>query len=325
MLHTGSELILRVPTVLVDGSEGEIELAYAQISVRSAATVRDAKRNDNYPDIMASHLGVADQPEPQDPDSDAHASWAKRLGGHAYHECFLLIQEVKQNPSRSFRDTAYINARTFLLESAERDLFRYITLYFFIDKDAQSVVAVSAAGPEWRWAQFKRTEFPTTAVWIGGRDADHDYVEGGQEDVDRKENAFMAKFRKRDVFYLGRESSDKEWTKLRDTALIPILRSHPTVYPLPPKPSKSNERPTGGERDKPAGEQEERPKGKGRKKTAGRGRDESEGEKDGGTKGKGRKKAAARGGKQKQVVVAGENEAGPSQPTRRSSRNQQQK
>ncbi|CDO71407.1 hypothetical protein BN946_scf184908.g165 [Trametes cinnabarina] len=76
-------------------------------------------------------------------------------------------------------------------------------------------IAISAAGPYWRWIEVRREE------------VDEDVL---NEDDLEKHKVFMKWFAKAHIYALGSDESDAELTRLRDEALIPILEQHPT-YP----------------------------------------------------------------------------------------------
>ena len=197
-------------------------------------------------------------PEPEDEES--RHSWFYRQMMKIGHGCTPIIGEIKRAPPRPLRGAEFFDELNSRLEAAETDLVWYLAVHYERDPHAQSVIAYSASGSWWRWAQFSRAEVPPFKLAYlldQGLHDDDDLAE-----YNKYYRAIRAKFAASRVFYLGTKESDEEWNRLRRDALIPILEApwhdnpdasaphqpaqpEPTQPPLPPQ-STSQEQPQAG-------------------------------------------------------------------------------
>lgn len=207
--------------------------AFADLSLRSisAITVPDGKAVDSLPDFVVGHFYTEEQDEPED--NHRRFRWSRRLGLKFQHQCFPIIAEIKEPPSRQRRARKLAREVKKRLAKAEQDLLYYLALYFTRDTSAQAVIAISGAGLYWRWREFQREEVPSL-TFATVHEVYHEYT--GEDAV--RAAKFMRNFNTRDFFYLGRPQSDKELTRMRETALIPLLKKHNnypfTMLPNPP-------------------------------------------------------------------------------------------
>ncbi|KAI0715900.1 hypothetical protein C8T65DRAFT_738337 [Cerioporus squamosus] len=161
---------------------------------------------------------IAEDPsEMQKPDTeDKVFSWDRRMRIKVLHHRFPGIMEIKGCPSRSLRGSK-LNARIKnLLAQAGVELYEYVRTCFSRDLCADSAIAISAAGPYWRWIEVKRAE-----------------VEAGILDTDElfaKDRAFQMRFAAAPIWVLGSKESDEELNRLWREALIPLIERHAT-YP----------------------------------------------------------------------------------------------
>ncbi|KAI0715894.1 hypothetical protein C8T65DRAFT_642798 [Cerioporus squamosus] len=186
----------------------------ADASFATIGTVPDNKGRDEFPDLLVCHTHALITPQPTT-EAKIHG-WERRMWCKVVHHCFPAIMEIKGGPPRSMHDPQVRLHRTErLLTEAEGDLFDYLCTAFARDLCADRAIAISAAGPYWRWIEVRREE------------VDEDVL---NEDDLEKHKVFMKRFAKAHIYALGSDESDAELTRLRDEALIPILEQHPT-YP----------------------------------------------------------------------------------------------
>lgn len=107
------------------------------------------------------------------------------------------------------------------------DLLTYLAIFFHINQHASSVIVVVGTGPWWRWATVARHEAPDYSL-IG---ENADYIPDSKQQLGDYQIALSKKLRTREAHYLGEADSDLEWTRLRQRALIPMLRKHGDEYP----------------------------------------------------------------------------------------------
>lgn len=185
-------------------------------------TVHDEEAKEHFPDMLASHIHAVEMEEPQDAE-DVHG-WRRRQGRKIRHHCFPIIEEIKPCPSHRLRGDELQKAILKRLMEAEGDLYEYVQAAFERDMCAESIILISAAGPYWRWIQVKCEEIAT-------------FGEERQRAVKMGE-AYGDKFAHAEIWCLGEEESDRELTRLRDDALIPLLENHhnyaTTMIPIPP-------------------------------------------------------------------------------------------
>lgn len=188
----------------------------------SEKTAPDSGRLDNEPDGMVAHIQVKQVEAPPNKGSKEYIAWKERHGAQAIHRCYLLISENKSGPSRRAHGDAMKEPRRIKLERAQDDLLAYTTIYFALHEDVLSVIAMAAAGPWWHWVEVNRSDVPHVGVY--SKDAEADEVK--VKERMKYEYRLHLKFKKRKIFYLGDAGSDKELTRLRNTALIPLLERH---------------------------------------------------------------------------------------------------
>ncbi|TFY70260.1 hypothetical protein EVG20_g2732 [Dentipellis fragilis] len=194
------------------------------ISIVTAATVPNHTAKNAFPDVVLCHTCSVKTMRPSK--KDVCVAWDHRLGQKTSHQCFPIIVEVKRGPSRCLRDNALKASKTKLLLEAESDLIYYMSILFQRDPNASSVIAIPFAGGWWRWVQFDRADIPPPAFFAKPRhisaEAEAIYV--------LKDGAALRKFATRPTYYLGQTASDKEWARLRQDALLPILEAHATNH-----------------------------------------------------------------------------------------------
>ncbi len=192
----------------------------ADTSTTTIDTVPDNNGKDNYPDLMLCHTHTVATEEPNDPKK--LNGWHRRMKRKVLHLCFPLILEVKGCLDRTLEDDeeGLLEKASDALAVAEEELYDYLQICFTRDVCADSVIAMSAAGPYWRWIMVKRTQIDTSLLTVTS-----------------KHRAFLTRFRAASIFILGTQESDDELTRLRDKGLIPILEKHhwykPTLVPNP--------------------------------------------------------------------------------------------
>ncbi|RDX43602.1 hypothetical protein OH76DRAFT_1487747 [Lentinus brumalis] len=186
----------------------------ADASKVTMATVADDNGKDLFPDLLICHTHTAEMQEPES--EDKVFGWDRRMRLKVLHHCFLGIMEIKGGPSRSLRGSKLNTRVRSLLARAEEELYEYVRICFTRDLCADSAIAISAAGPYWRWIQVERAEveagiLETTALYDKAR-------------------AFQDRFAQAPIWALGSDESDKELDRMRGEALIPIIEKHAT-YP----------------------------------------------------------------------------------------------
>ncbi|KAI0794623.1 hypothetical protein C8Q74DRAFT_1249797 [Fomes fomentarius] len=185
-------------------------------------TAHDEEAKDHFPDMLVSHIHAVETEEPQD--AEAVHGWRRRQGRKVRHHCFPIIEEIKPCPSHRLRGEALDKIRLERLDEAEKDLYNYAQAALERDMCAVSIILIAAAGPYWRWIEVGREEiasFGEERQWVV-----------------KKNRAYRKKFKKAAIWCLGEEDSDRELTRLRDDALIPLIENHhnyaTTMIPIPP-------------------------------------------------------------------------------------------
>ncbi|KAI0770572.1 hypothetical protein C8Q74DRAFT_912783 [Fomes fomentarius] len=185
----------------------DAELA-ADTSTTTIDTVPDNQGRDGYPDLMLCHTHTVAIPEPDD--RKKLFGWNRRMQRKVVHHCFPLILEVKACIDRTMQDEKWQTRASDALAMAEEELYEYLQTCFMRDLCARSVIAMSAAGPYWRWIRVKREQIDLETLMIDTE----------------KLQAMLRRFRAATIFSLGTKESDGEFTRLRDKGLIPIIEKH---------------------------------------------------------------------------------------------------
>ncbi|CDO68802.1 hypothetical protein BN946_scf184805.g11 [Trametes cinnabarina] len=189
-------------------------------SFNTETTNPDKDGKDSFPDFIISHTRTVTLPQPNDP--DRKLGWMRRMQLKVVHQCFPVIVEIKGCPSRkiSSEDEAKTSAQRRLVE-AESELFTYLHDCFIRDLSAGAAIAISAAGPYWRWMEVKREDIQMAFL-----------DENPIVDAD-----FLHRFDTTAIYVLGTQESDEQLNRLRNEALIPILETH-FAYPSTMVPSR---------------------------------------------------------------------------------------
>ena len=108
-----------------------------------------------------------------------------------------------------------------LLGRAQRQVYQYACEYFHRDRCAESVILMAASGPYWRWIEVTRAQ---CAPVRPSKD------EEATSALTLQKN-YLRRFNRAPIFTLGTTASDKELTRMRDKALIPLLENH-KWYPI---------------------------------------------------------------------------------------------
>lgn len=180
----------------------------ADTSATTIDTVPDSKGTNEFPDFMLCHTHTVETEEPED--AERVYGWNRRMKRKVLHLCFPLILEVKACPDRTMQGENLQARASSALGEAEEELYEYVQTCFTRDASADSVIAMSAAGPYWRWITVRREEVCPDIFTL----------------LSKERYAFVQRFKKAKIFTLGTKKSDDELTKLRDFGLIPILETH---------------------------------------------------------------------------------------------------
>ncbi|KAI0072115.1 hypothetical protein K474DRAFT_1668219 [Panus rudis PR-1116 ss-1] len=229
------------------------DLAVLPADVSFLSSVADKKSLDRYCDHALVHIHVtpipADQPEEdaeEVPESDKRRTdlktliYSRQFGLRVVHRCLPLLLENKKGPPRNFLEDekAFMKGREQHINTAVDGLLEYVAVCFERDLCATQVIAVAASGIYWRWRVVQRTELPPLPAILTYR-ASLIGIEALHGEDSQKVAAFLVSFETKNccTFRLGTDESDREWMRLRDTALIPILNEHKpypsTMLPTP--------------------------------------------------------------------------------------------
>ncbi|KAI0072113.1 hypothetical protein K474DRAFT_1668217 [Panus rudis PR-1116 ss-1] len=222
------------------------------------SSVADKKSLDRYCDHALVHIHVtpipADQPEEdaeEVPEPDKRRAdlktliYSRQFGLRVMHRCLPLLLENKKGPPRNFLEdeNAFMRGLEQHINTAVAGLLEYVAVCFERDLCATQVIAVAASGIYWRWRVVQRTELPPLPAILTYR-ASLIGIKALHGDNSQKVMAFLVSFKPEQccTFRLGTDESDREWMRLRDTALLPILNEHKPypsmMLPTPRLPKK---------------------------------------------------------------------------------------
>ncbi|KAI0074992.1 hypothetical protein K474DRAFT_1467779 [Panus rudis PR-1116 ss-1] len=224
-----------------DIAANELPDSAVAADVSFLSSVADKKSLDRYCDHALVHIHVtpipADQPEDAEevPEPDKRRAdlktliYSRQFGLRVVHRCLPLLLENKKGPPRNFLEDekTFVKGLEQHINTAVAGLLEYVAVCFERDLCATQVIAVAASGIYWRWRVVQRTELPPLPIILKYRASliGIGPLHGNNSD---KVMAFLVSFetKKCRTFRLGTDESDREWMRLRDTALIPILNEH---------------------------------------------------------------------------------------------------
>lgn len=230
---SGSWVSLCIHVMFIVRPISHADATEADTSTTTMGTVPDGQGQDMFPDFLLCHSYAVEVDQPDD--ENALFGWERRARCKVQHQCFPLIMEMKGCPARTLRGDELETSLNRLLADAAEEVHDYVQAYFSRDVCAKSVIAMVAAGPYWKWVLVERNEVGRKVPRLG-------LPVSTRADDRVLHSTFLRKLRKAPIFILSTNASDKELTRLRNDALIPLIEDHyrypSTVVANPQRPKK---------------------------------------------------------------------------------------
>ncbi|KDR78126.1 hypothetical protein GALMADRAFT_1366824 [Galerina marginata CBS 339.88] len=185
---------------------------YGNTSYDSMHSVHQRDAKDYQPDLYVGHVKTVKLVHTDDIDDISHSTY--RAYRKTYHDCGVLIVELKSGASRTTKGRKFNMETKSQIREASGDLFRYCIAYFAVYPNAQYVTAVATGGVFWSWSKIDKDDVP---AWDGQDDDPEEY--------EQKEQLFTLKFEE-NLFILGTEESDHQWTEVNNTCIYPLTMDH---------------------------------------------------------------------------------------------------